>query len=80
MSLVLSFLTFIIVIMISTSSLPNALFAEQFNDDKEYCSDYNGEWDIDKGECEFTDKGGKEAYTESICSDPEEGKHYPQLC
>jgi hypothetical protein len=80
MDLLLIFLVSSSVTMITTPPFFNELFAEEFNDDREYCSDYNGLWNKDKEKCEFKDKDNKEAYEYSICKDPKEAEHYPQVC
>lgn len=48
MNLLLSFLAFSFSVIISTNFLANEILAEPYNDDKNYCRDYNGEWNIDK--------------------------------
>lgn len=80
MNLFLLFLAFSFSVIISTNFLSNELLAQPFDDDKEYCGDYNGVWNSDEGKCVFTNENSKEAYIKSICKDPEEAKHYPKIC
>ena len=79
MNLLLSFLAFSFSI-ISTNFLANEILAEPYNDDKNYCRDYNGEWNSDKEKCEFKDENSEEAYKQSICRDDDEAKHYSKIC
>ena len=78
MNLLLLFLAFSFII--STIFLANEILAGSFNDDEEYCGDYNGKWISDKGKCEFPDDNSKEAYKQSICRNDDDAKHYPKLC
>ena len=80
MNLLLLFLAFSFSVIISTNFLANEVLAEEYNDDKEYCGDYNGEWNSDKEKCEFSDEISKESYKQSICRDDDEAKHYPEIC
>lgn len=80
MYLFVLFLASIFLVTIVTNSLSNELFAQPFTDDREYCSDYNGIWNSEEGKCEFINESNKEAYIKSICKNPEEAKHYPEIC